>query len=380
MNLKQFVEENKNKLQKKDITNITKNKIKYISDYVNNWIYSVIGFDNCKNVNFIDCMCNAGIYKDCTLSTSMEVLRIFVYHSVKNPQKEFNLFLNDINVDRIHVIKELIKIIAPDIPNNLNIIIDNIDVNSYLESMSKYDDILKNKSCTILFVDPYNFGTVKIKLLHKYLETYYSELIFNYFSSDYLRNIKNEFAVPKIDNMVSSMEGVPGYSKNMNENELLHLIQIYLKTTRIKRIFSYQFRTKTNVPLYSIVYSTPSEKGLEKIKESYWRIFDGEPFYKNNNGNDLTNTTQLKLFDDTEMNLSMYMNEAKEKLLEKFDNYTLSYDNITNYLLENTMLKKGHILSGVIKPLIAEGKIIKKNNNGIKNFLNDEFIIKSGGN
>ena len=89
---------------------------------------------------------------------------------------------------------------------------------------------------------------------------------------------------------------------------------------------------------------------------------------------------QLKLFDDSEMNLSMYLNEAKEKLLEKYDNCTLSYEDITDFLLENTMLKKGQILSGVIRPLIADGKIIKMNNNGVKNFLNDEFKINNGGN
>ena len=380
MDLKQFIDKNERRLQKKDITNITKNKIKYISDYINNWIYSVIGFDDCKHINFIDCMCNAGIYRDCTLSTSMEVLKVFVNQSKKNPQKEFNLFLNDINTDRINVIQELIKLIVPNIPNNLNIFVDNMDVNGYFDSISKYDIKLKNNACTILFVDPYNFGTVKIKLLYKFLQTYYSELIFNFFSSDYLRNIKNEYAIPKVDNIISSMEGVPGYLKIMNEIEVLLLIQKYLKSTRIKYNFSYQFRTKTNTPLYSIVFSTPSKKGLEKIKESYWRVFDGDPFFKNNDKIDLSNTMQLKLFDDSEMNLSMYLNEAKEKLLEKYDNCTLSYEDITDFLLENTMLKKGQILSGVIRPLIADGKIIKMNNNGVKNFLNDEFKINNGGN
>ena len=103
MELKQFVEENKMKLQKKNITNITKNKIKYISDYVNSWVYSIVGFDKCKNINFIDCMCNAGIYKDCTLSTSMEVLQFFIKQALRNSNKEFNLFLNDYNIDRINI-------------------------------------------------------------------------------------------------------------------------------------------------------------------------------------------------------------------------------------------------------------------------------------
>ena len=376
MDLKEFVEKNKDGLQEKEITNITKNKIKYISDYVDNWTYSVSGLGNCQTINFIDCMCNAGIYKDCTLATSMQVLKIFVMHAKKNPTKKFNLFLNDIDCNRIRIINELINTLIDEMPKNLKIYTDTMDVNEYLESIKRYDAELKNNACTILFVDPYNFGTVKIKLLHDFLTSYYSELIFNYFSSDYLRNINNTSAIPKIENIVSSMEEVPGYSSDMDEKAVLNLIQKYLKTTRINHIFTYQFRTKTNTPLYSIVFSTPNTKGLEKIKESYWRIFEGNPYYRNSSEGDLEDTMQLSLFEDREMNEAMYISEAKALLLKEYKNCSVHYNTIADFLLETTMLKKGQILSGVIKPLIHEGKIIKKNNYGARNFKEDEYLIR----
>lgn len=376
MELGEFVEKNKDGLQEKNITDITKHKIKYISDYVDNWVYSLVGWDDCNNINFIDCMCNAGVYKDCTLATSMEVLNVFIKHAKVHPNKAFNLFLNDYDSRRIEIIKDLILIINSKIPDNVNIFFDVMDVNDYIESIDKYNDKLKNNSCTLLFVDPYNFGTVKIKLLHEFLKKYYSELIFNYFSSDYLRNINNTSAMPKIENIISSMEGVPGYSSNMDEKAVLNLIQQYLKTTRIDHIFTYQFRTKTNTPLYSIVFATPNKRGLEKIKESYWRVFEGDPFYRNSSESDLEDTMQLSLFEDRKMNEAMYISEAKELLMENFRNYTVSYDTIAAFLLDTTMLKKGQILSGVIKPLIHDGKIVKMNNNGARDFLRDEYIIR----
>ena len=154
------------------------------------------------------------------------------------------------------------------------------------------------------------------------------------------------------------------------------MIQQYLKTTRIDHIFTYQFRTKTNTPLYSIVFATPNKRGLEKIKESYWRVFEGDPFYRNSSESDLEDTMQLSLFEDREMNEAMYISEAKELLMENFRNYTISYDTIAAFLLDTTMLKKGQILSGVIKPLIHDGKIVKMNNNGARDFLRDEYIIR----
>ena len=64
IDFEKFVEDNISNLQQKDITNITKHKIDYISDYVYNWSLVGVNFPECTQINFIDCMCNAGIYKD----------------------------------------------------------------------------------------------------------------------------------------------------------------------------------------------------------------------------------------------------------------------------------------------------------------------------
>jgi len=172
-----FVKDNISNLQEKDITNITKHKINYISDYVYNW--SIIGanYVDCKQINFIDCMCNAGIYKDSTLTTSMRVLQTFIKHAKNYPNKVFNLFLNDYDQGRVDVIIQLSKMINYEQLKNINIMVDNMDVNKYLDSFnSKYGNkYLGYGAFTILFVDPYNFGTVKIKKLKDFSEKNYSE-------------------------------------------------------------------------------------------------------------------------------------------------------------------------------------------------------------
>jgi len=63
-------------------------KINYVSEYVKNWLYVMATRDNIATLNFIDCMCNAGVYKDGGLGMSMKVLEIFkangkAYH-IKN--------------------------------------------------------------------------------------------------------------------------------------------------------------------------------------------------------------------------------------------------------------------------------------------------------
>lgn len=375
MDLEKFVNDNKKYLQDDNITNITKHKIKYVSNYIENWTYIMCEHNKINTINFIDCMCNAGIYNDCTLSTSMEVLNIFVNQAIKYPAMKFNIFLNDILPERIDVIKKLSSIINSKNLNNINIFYDTMDINDYLDSIVKYNTYFQFGSSTVLFVDPYNFGDVKIHKLYEFSNKYYSEIIFNYFSSDYKRNIKNESAMDKIDKINESMIGIPGYNSNLSDTEVRLLIQDFFKTSKIKYSFAYQFRTSTNVPLYSIIYASPHYRGLEEIKESFWKIFDGDPFYRNTKENDI-GSKQISLIDDKQLNEDYYCNEAKNIVISKYSGYEVTYDEILIYLLEHSMLKKGQILRGVIKPLIKENKIEKLNYSGKNNYLNDSYLVK----
>ena len=378
IDFEKFVEDNISNLQQKDITNITKHKIDYISDYVYNWSIVGVNFPECTQINFIDCMCNAGIYKDSTLTTSMRTLQIFVQHAKKYPNKMFNLFLNDYDSKRIEVIKKLSSKINSESLKNINIITENMDVNEFLDTFnSKYSQCLGYGAFTILFVDPYNFGTVKIKKLQEFSDKNYSEIIFNYFSSDYTRNKNNLFALAKKESIKKSMEDVPGYYEKMTDIQVMNLIQDYFKTSKIKYSFAYQFRTKKNVPLYSIIYSTPNIRGLEKIKDSFWKVFDGNSFFLNYEENDnvLEKTQQIQLFDDKNINVLYYSKEAQDKLIEKYQTKEVSYDNINIYILENTMLKKGQIIRDVIKPLVENGKIIKRDIKSKKDFAHDLYYI-----
>lgn len=374
-----FVKDNISNLQEKGITNITKHKINYISDYVYNW--SIIGanYSDCKQINFIDCMCNAGIYKDSTLTTSMRVLQTFIKHAKKYPNKIFNLFLNDYNKNRVDLIIQLAKAINYEQPKNINIMVDNMDVNNYLDSFNfKYaNSYLGYGAFTILFVDPYNFGTVKIKKIKEFSENNYSEIIFNYFSSDYLRNMNNSFAISKIESIKSSMEGVNGYNEQMTEMQVLDLIQAYFKTSKIKYSFAYQFRTRKNVPLYNIVYATPNIRGLEEIKDTFWRVFDGNPFFLNyeEQEKNLESTQQFQLFNNKDLNELSYSKEAQKRLINNYYSMTISYDDIDIYILENTMLRKGQVIKTVIKPLICDGKIVKLNKKSIKDYTHDLYSV-----
>ena len=98
------------------------------------------------------------------------------------------------------------------------------------------------------------------------------------------------------------------------------------------------------------------------VLDQYDRVgFLGHSTLYRNTKENYNGTIQISLIDDKQLNEDYYCNEAKNIIRTKYANCEVTYDDISIYLLEHSMLRKGQILRGVIKPLIKEGKIEKLN-------------------
>lgn len=348
----------------------TSYKIKYIKEYIDGWAYVSCNRDNIKEINFIDCMCNAGVYRDGDLCTSMEILKIFIDFSSKYPDKTFNLFLNDYDGNRINILNKVKSLLLPTPINNINIYITQKDVNDYLSELPlRYN--FNNYCATILFVDPYDFGTVHIDVVKNFIEKHYCELLFNFFISDYERNGIDDRIKKCIENCVNINE-------INNKEDLINFIFNQLKVGRMEYKFSYKFKNQKNRELYQIIFFTPHIRGLEVLKEALWKVFNGQ-FYHINIEN---NESQMSLFNyesDKNCLLAYHANVAKDILLKSFSSKIMKYNDIEIFLIENTMLSDGQIIKNVLKPLIDEGKIKKLNQvENKRDYKKDSYEIIGG--
>ena len=126
------------------------------------------------------------------IGAKLEVLKLFVASAAIHKDKTFNLYFNDYSEERISVLKEVIaKVYKTRLPN-LHIYISQKDVNEYLSCLSRETKRFLYPQATILYVDPYDFGTVHIPTLRTFCEKFYCELLFNLFTSDWVRNRNNE--------------------------------------------------------------------------------------------------------------------------------------------------------------------------------------------
>ena len=325
-------------------------KIQYILAYVKHWLLVTANRHDVSNINFIDCMCNAGIYLDGDLGTAMRVLILFKDFSINYPNKNFSLYLNDYDPKRMAIIKSISdKILGPEYPKNIFVYYYTSDVNEYLRKI-QYNTPCQALNSTILFVDPYDLGTVNIQLLSNFARRFYAEIIFNLFVNDFVRN-------HRIDpGRIATCLG-EGLAID-DSDKLIELIRKKLHVGHIKHVFFYQFNNSKNAELYQIVFATPSRKGLEKLKEAIWEVFNGRAYHRNL----VVDVNQITLFDSAQEKqslLSDYATRAKSLLLKNFAGRTVNYTDIDIFLLENTMMRKTDIIRNVLLPLIEEKRIKK---------------------
>ena len=362
-----------------EIKGHTKHKILLVSKYVEKWLGIASNAKVTKSVCFIDGMCNAGIYKDGTLGTSTEVLKLFIKYAKLFPNIQYNLFCNDIDIERINMIKDVFKEYSEyEDYENINIYTYNYDVNDFIQKLLEMNYFFNYEAgaFTLLFLDPYNFGVIKLQNVINFLNTYYSELMYNYFSSDILRNASNAFAIEKQKMMIESMQGLNGYNNELNPNTIKEIIIDNFKLAG-KRCFNYQFNISSNVELYNIIYATQKDIGIEKLKETLWELFDGD----SNNYRTLKiekNNSQFTLFDEDyrrKENIDILSEETICRLYERYKGKEIPYYEIYDYVLYNTMLKGSHIIKHVLNPMIENGMVEKRNKKGKRNYKDDFYIF-----
>lgn len=353
----------------------TQYKIKYIKDYVRRWLNVAVNYRQ-RNIVFIDSMCNAGIYKNGIKGTCIEVIELFIEYAKENQSKQFYVFLNDYDKDKIKVLKELIS--NYNMPNNFRINITDKDVVEYLSLLIE-KKTFSNSCFTLLYTDPYNFGIPNLLTTIKtFIDEFYCELLFNYFSSDVTRNKNNTSAknkMSKIKYELSSVITDINIDDDANKEILNKLISTYKDTKNIKYSFAYRFNNTNNTELYYIIFFTPNKRGLELIKESIWEVFNGEESFKKQIDID---KSQLKLFNTDDLLISTYSGPMKESIIKlAYERGELSYGDIETYVLENSLLKDSHIIKPIINPLLECGILEKITPAGVRknNYKESKYKI-----
>ena len=246
-------------------------KIKYVSEYAKLWSIISAERNDVTEITFIDCMCNAGVYRDGDCCTAIEVFSLFKEAAQLHKNKTYNLYLNDIDSNRISCINKVIQYLNDDVVENLKVYTNNMDVNVYLERLATNDNIFGYGKSVVLYIDPFDFGTVNIPIVSKVLKNNYCEVIFNFFISDYVRNIKkdkNRIRACINNGNVETKEEIIIYAKKLQEKGAQNVLislggdGAILLTEKNEIYYSNENR-RTSYPEYVTVQMTADKEGEE---------------------------------------------------------------------------------------------------------------------
>lgn len=328
----------------------TTKKIAYVRSYVEKWLLVWVNQPNIRSVTFIDAMCNAGIYEDGGLGTAAEVSKLFASFAKQHPSIHFYLYINDQDAKRVETCGNLCEYLAADANKNVSVYWADLEVNDFLRKAATTNVIPGGYgNAVLLFVDPYNARTVHLTAMTDFIRSRYSEILFNWFSSDLTRNKNDQEIIDCFDGL-----DIP------QDKTAARAIADALKVKPMKLAFSFAFRNKMNAELYQIIFVTPSPKGLEKLKDALWEVFHGAQYHRNPR---LPAGVQTSLFPESEFEDSVaaeYSYDARADLVEAFSGQNnVPFTKIETFVLEETMLKASHVLTYVLKPLIETGQVKK---------------------
>ena len=132
----------------------TVKKFELVAKYVDSWIHKLMNNPYCKEIVFIDCMCNNGIYVDdngkTIEGTPIRVAKLIADAMKNYPRKKAILYFNDNAPDKI---EELRKNLPVD-TNNFNIEPRCKDGNDFLKEL-KTSLLRRTDLHYLLFYDPY---------------------------------------------------------------------------------------------------------------------------------------------------------------------------------------------------------------------------------
>ena len=302
-----------------NISEHTIKKFELVAKYVESWVQKLMNFKNCKEVVFIDCMCNSGIYENDgskVEGTPIRVAKIISEAMKSYPNKKAHIYFNDKNPDKI---VELQKHLPPK-TNNFQYSLSCQDGNDLLKTLQK--KLLYHEGLHyLLFYDPYK-ASIKWEALEEYFFGW-GEVILNHMDYDTRRAITSVKRSETIDKYrktyLTTIEELINLhdDKNAYDELIKNIIRKFRKiSTQKYYLASFPFFIKTNAKIYSIIFFTNSKAGFKLFKKTAWKIFGDKSSNQNTHGRENLHT----LFEISELEDKQcyYISDIADCIIKSF--------------------------------------------------------------
>lgn len=267
-------------------------KFEIINTYVADWSRKILGYGDSKGVVYIDCMCNAGMYRD-EQGREVKGTAILVAETLKNtikdyPGKKAVLFFNDLDPKKIDCLKEYIKKFDLENDSQFTIITANRDRDEFIVNLAR---VMRGKAYgynTLLVYDPYN-ATLNWDAISPYINRW-GEVIINHMVSDTARGakqakrqkVKEKYQETYQQAISKIIEA--GTDRAKLDELIFEVIKERASDNYDTFIASFPFFNRKNSVIYNLIFCTHHIEGIKLFKKKAWQAFGGKSSLKDTHG------------------------------------------------------------------------------------------------
>jgi len=303
-------------------------------------------------VVYIDGFAGPGEYSQGEDGSPVIVLKAARDHKYRTTSELCCLFVED-KKDRYDHLKSVLSALTPPVPSNIKFEAVN---KTFDEQMSQtLDGITSEKKVlapTLAFIDPFGFKHTPFKTISRLMQQPKCEVLINFMYEEINRFLSLPDYAATFDELFGTPEWRDAISLSTPDERVRAIHDVYLKQLKTIGEYarSFQMINMGNRVDYFLFFVTNNPLGLQRMKESMWKVDPKGEFQFS----DLTDaSTQLVL----SFALAPNLQPLRKMIVETFGGTEVEITALERWVVTETPYLPKHIRTPVLIPMEDEGTV-----------------------
>lgn len=332
-----------------DLEPHTAKKHEILRRYFEAWLPIMASWN--KRILYIDGFAGPGKYSNGDDGSPIIVLKAARDHTQQLRSELVCIFVER-DPDRFASLKLLLDELAPSLPISIKYLVVNDTFDEHLTNIFNYIDAqAKALAPALVFIDPFGLSHTPFRTVKRILSNRQSEVLVNFMYEEVNRFLSLESVSKDLDALFGSSKwrNVIGIYGPEYRRRALHDLYLDQLKTAAKYVHSFEMRNKTNSTDYFLFFATNSVKGLEKMKESMWKVDD-------------TGSFQFSDHEDALGLLSLFsehpnLEPLRHAMVRAFKGKRVAIEKLVEWVITESEFLPKHLKKPLLAPMEEAGEI-----------------------
>jgi three-Cys-motif partner protein len=328
----------------------TQSKHAILRRYWEAWLPIMAKFN--QRLLYIDGFAGPGSYAGGEDGSPLIALKSARDHRAR-PQSEVVFIFIEKDRERYEHLVATIAETKPTLPENFNIsCVHGVFDDEMAEALDNLEQQRKTLAPSLVFIDPFGFSHTPFRTVERIMQNRYCEILITFMYEEINRFLNHPDHAGTYDLLFGTKEWrrVLEIDGSGERRRMIH--DIYRDQVRgagVQHVRSFEMLNHGNRTDYFLFFGSHSQRGLEKMKESMWKV-------------DPLGTFQFSDFTEANRTASLFSPEPdfeqlKRMILARFEGKDVSSEELANFVISDTPFLRTHFKIQILKPMEAAGEL-----------------------